>query len=318
MTEAVPITGGTLEQIWRHPVKSMAGESISHTRIGKLGVKHDRQWCLYDAQTNTITTAKSVPEVLGFAAKLDPEAPGDLLITLPNGNTVSSRAPDIHTQLSEALGRDVRLSHAPSRWNLQYYKRRKQLTPRRMRMLLGVKPNEPLPDLSRAPLSALLTVALFESPPGTHFDAQPIHIVTRHALERFEASTPPTGADVRRFRPNLVLDGIETDLAGPEWFGRTISIGSVKLRIVGETLRCSMPAQAQPGLAKEMQVTTVLRDAHKMHFGVYASVERVGDVRVGDAVSIEPYDPGFARRQLDRAGNGVKHAVLRHMLRSER
>ena len=31
-------------QIWRYPVKSMAGERLEHARIGPLGIEGDRIW----------------------------------------------------------------------------------------------------------------------------------------------------------------------------------------------------------------------------------------------------------------------------------
>ncbi|MEM7728840.1 MAG: MOSC N-terminal beta barrel domain-containing protein [Pseudomonadota bacterium] len=308
-----------LSEIWRYPVKSMAGEMLSEAKIGPQGVAFDRQWCLYDTQTNTIGTAKRIPGILNFGAKLAAELPARVAITFSDGETLQDDDPDLNVRISEALDRDVQLRRAPSKWNFGYYKRRKALTPMRMRMLLGINPKEPLPDLSRAPLGTLLTVGLFESPPGTHFDAQPLHIVTRAALERFEDATSKAGADVRRFRPNLVIDGMADDMSGPEWVGRELRIGGTTLKIVGDTLRCSMPAAQQVGLDKDAAVNAALRRPdYKMHFGVYATVVKRGRVASGDAVRIEDYNPGPVQRRIDRLSDRVKKKVIAQMLKTER
>ena len=42
-------------QIWRYPVKSMAGERLEHARIGPLGIEGDRVVPVEDAQGHVIT-----------------------------------------------------------------------------------------------------------------------------------------------------------------------------------------------------------------------------------------------------------------------
>ena len=44
-----------VEQIWRYPVKSMAGERLEHARIGALGIEGDRVVHVEDAQGRGIT-----------------------------------------------------------------------------------------------------------------------------------------------------------------------------------------------------------------------------------------------------------------------
>ncbi len=37
---------GTVQQIWRHPVKSMAVEKLNEDTVGPLGIPGDRGWAL--------------------------------------------------------------------------------------------------------------------------------------------------------------------------------------------------------------------------------------------------------------------------------
>ena len=57
-------------QIWRYPVKSMAGERLEHARIGPLGIEGDRVVHVEDAQGHVIT-ARSHYRLLGHRATLN-------------------------------------------------------------------------------------------------------------------------------------------------------------------------------------------------------------------------------------------------------
>ena len=57
-------------QIWRYPIKSMAGERLNHTRIGSLGIEGDRVVHVEDARGHVIT-ARSHHRLLGHHATLN-------------------------------------------------------------------------------------------------------------------------------------------------------------------------------------------------------------------------------------------------------
>ena len=57
-------------QIWRYPVKSMAGERLEHARIGPLGIEGDRVVHVEDAQGHVIT-ARTHHRLLGHHATLN-------------------------------------------------------------------------------------------------------------------------------------------------------------------------------------------------------------------------------------------------------
>lgn len=61
-----------LEQVWRYPVKSMAGERISQATLRSLGVPGDREYVVVDA-AGRIRDARSHPRLLLWRPGLDPQ-----------------------------------------------------------------------------------------------------------------------------------------------------------------------------------------------------------------------------------------------------
>ena len=59
-----------VEQIWRYPIKSMAGERLNHARIASLGIEGDRVVHVEDARGHVIT-ARTHPRLLGHQATLN-------------------------------------------------------------------------------------------------------------------------------------------------------------------------------------------------------------------------------------------------------
>ena len=64
-------------EIWRYPVKSMAGERLGRARIGALGIEGDRVVHVEDG-LGRVVTARTHPRLLGHRATLD--ASGEPLV----------------------------------------------------------------------------------------------------------------------------------------------------------------------------------------------------------------------------------------------
>jgi uncharacterized protein YcbX len=60
-------------EIWRYPVKTMAGEKLQRVRVGPLGLEGDRVVHVQDARGQTITS-RSHPRFLGHKGTLGPDA----------------------------------------------------------------------------------------------------------------------------------------------------------------------------------------------------------------------------------------------------
>jgi hypothetical protein len=133
-----------------------------------------------------------------------------------------------------------------------------------------------------------LEVLEFTSPPGTYFDAFPVNILTTASLAAMSAFNPGAIWNVRRFRPNFLfktVDGIE-GLVESTWTGKTLRVGTVELTCEIPCARCGMTTHAQHDLPKDPSVLrSIVKDADQ-NLGMYASVSKAGEVRIGDRVEL--------------------------------
>ncbi len=89
-------------EIWRYPVKSLAGEQVTSTQLQMDGITGDRRVLVYNARTRNILTSRNHPKLLGLKATLD--SYGTPLINGLNWDVPES----IHA-IMEAAGPDARL-----------------------------------------------------------------------------------------------------------------------------------------------------------------------------------------------------------------
>jgi uncharacterized protein YcbX len=304
---------GTIKQIWRYPVKSMAGEQLEACSVGLNGIPGDRGWAIRDETARETTNGKHFPLLMQCSARYR-EAPANGVIPhvelrLPGGLQLGSDAPNINARLTELLGKPVSLWPLQPASNTEHYRRRSKTARlygrlarfRAFRAALPVltsfgpanaelresfsrEPDEPIPDLSTLPPELFE----FTSPRGTYFDAFPIHVLTTASLEMMKRLNPAATWDVRRFRPNFL---IETDPAikdpiEVEWGGQKVRLGAVELKCEIPTVRCGMTIQAQAEFPKDPSILrTIVKDADQ-NLGIYASVVTAGEVRVGDVVEV--------------------------------
>jgi len=304
---------GIVKEIYRYAVKSMAGEMLDDCTVGTSGIPGDRGWAIRDETTGEITNGKHFPLLMRTAARYrEPPAAGFIPhvdMIFPDGTTIGSDATEVNERLTELLGKPVSLWPQQPAENLEHY-RRKTKTARvfgrfarfrafraalptltsfgpaheQLREAFSRESGEPVPDLSALPVHILE----FTSPPGTYFDAFPIHVLTTASLEVMARLNPGATWDVRRFRPNFLIE-TEPHIRGlveAEWEERKLRIGNAELKCEIPTPRCGMTIQAQAGLEKEPGILrTIVRDADQ-NLGIYASVVSPGEVRVGDVVEL--------------------------------
>lgn len=285
---------GSVREIWRYPVKSMAGERLQAGWFGPAGLPGDRAWAVRDEAAGEVRGAKKLPALMTCAARYpeDPaEGPAPVAeITLPDGRVLRSDAPSVSAELSGLLGRSVTLWPLRPSSDLDHYRRAAPDDPDMMAELRGIfgrLEDEPIPDLSVFPPE----VMEFTSPPGTYFDAFPVHFLTTATLAALEARTAGSRFDVRRFRPNLVIDSAAAQaLAEPAWTGRALRIGGAVLSVAAPCPRCVMTTLPQRDLPKDPAVLrTIVREAAQ-NVGGYALASTPGEIRVGDPVEL--VDPG--------------------------
>ncbi len=282
---------GQVRELWRHPVKSMAGERIETTTLGVNGIPGDRAWAVRDEERGGIRGAKKIPALMRLRARYREEPTPARVpapeIMLPGGQSLRASDADAAQRVSDALGQKVTLWPLVPADQIEHYRRGAPThadMELELRAIFGRTPDEPLPDLSLLPPELFH----FESPPGTYFDALPLLVLTDATLRKLQRLAPKSRVDVRRFRPNLVVatpDGVE-DFLEIGWVGKRVRIGEAEIGVALACPRCVMITHGfddlpqDPGLMR-----TVVRDANQ-NVGVYARVERPGRIAVGDAVEV--------------------------------
>ena len=273
----------SVTNIYRYPVKSMMGEALSEADLGEAGIAGDRGWAVRDEKRGGIRGGKKIPQLMTLSAQSGAAAP---LITAPDGDSASSSSEGINEWLSGKLNHPVTLWPLLPADQLDHYRRGAPDTEdfeQELRAVFGRLPDEPLPDL--AGFEELLE---FESPPGTYFDAFPISIMSQQSLNTMNELEGESQFDVRRFRPNLLVDIPDTDHPFPEqaWIGKTLSIGSVTLKIDMTCPRCAMTTHGFDDLPQDAQIMRKLVANSEGNLGIYASVVQAGSVTAGDSVSV--------------------------------
>ncbi len=65
---------GTVKEIWRYPVKSMAGERLQRANVGALGIYGDRGWAIRDEKAGEIRNARKLPALSALHGGLSARA----------------------------------------------------------------------------------------------------------------------------------------------------------------------------------------------------------------------------------------------------
>lgn len=314
-----------VSQLWRFPVKSMGGHRVDQARVDRRGMHADRLWAVRDLENDITASARRIPALLGcsarYAAEPGPDAgPGavpEVLITFPDGSECSSSDPGVHALLTEVAGRDVRLTALPppddtTAHRLSVAQTRATYAPSVVRSDFGLLDSEALPDTSVFTAKQILTLARFATPPGSFVDISPLHLMSATSLTSLSAGDEPY--DVRRFRPNVLVELTQPDAEFPEagWVGADVQIGTATVKVTVPTIRCVVPTRPQPGLALERGLTRRLAEHTDRFLGVYADVSTAGVVRVGDVVLVRhPSPPNPVRRAASAAGKSATRQLQR-------
>ena len=115
--------------------------------------------------------------------------------------------------------------------------------------------------------------------------------VTLHSRESLAALAAASGdetLDERRFRTNIVIEGVHP-WAEQDWVGRTIRVGGVELDVVKPKVRC-LATHANPATGeRDLPVMQILVRSFGQQEPTFAvgmlTRGRGGDIRIGDAVT---------------------------------
>ncbi|WP_289283966.1 MULTISPECIES: MOSC N-terminal beta barrel domain-containing protein [unclassified Methylophaga] len=283
---------GTIKQIWRYPVKGMAGEQLEQCYLGENGLTGDRIWALQDTQRQEIQSCKFRPELLRCNAKCrrgDATGPDDQVdITFPDGAVIGSDEPQVNQLLTLLTGFDSTLQPLKPIEEQDFYKRYKQddhTWLEELKATFDREPGEALPDLDNLPEQAQEYVSL----PGTFFLVTPFHMLTTATLDYMKQLKPDSDWAVERFRPNIVIEtvpGME-GLIEQAWLDKTIQIGQTTVQCCGTTPRCGAITRQQRHIPSDKKMLRTIVKQADQNLGVYGAIAEAGVIRVGDEVFIQ-------------------------------
>lgn len=277
---------GTIKEIWCYPVKGMAGEQLEQCAIGPLGFDGDRTWALRDVGRKEIQSCKFRPELLMCTASSRHEQSDHHIdVTFPDGTSLGSDDAAIHQRLSAMVGHDSTLESLHPIAELDFYRRHKLDDHTWLEELKGTftrEPGEPYSDFGQLPQQAQDFVTV----PGTFFPVTPFHIITTATLKFLKHLHPETDWDVRRFRPNIVIDSIDEGLVEQGWIGKQITIADSLIECTATAPRCGAVTRQQNDLRfDESMLRTIVKKADQ-NLGIYGSIRQQGTLSVGDTVYV--------------------------------
>lgn len=257
-------TVGAVSGLWSYPVKSFQGHPADVLEVGPTGVADDRRWSLVTPDGAKALSAKRYKRLLEASVDVVDGAP---VVRLPDGRSFGP-GPDGDAALSDWLGVSCRLAEAGPDTRVTY-------------------------EMTFDPPDDTAEMVEIPAPPGSFVDLADVHLLSTNTLAGGRTHAPDLDWDVRRFRPNVVVDLPGADpFAEDAWAGTVIALGDVRIRVDQPTVRCAMPLRAQPAsddagpLDAQPGLYEAMDRLHANHLGVYATVVEPGTIRVGDPVEV--------------------------------
>ena len=261
------VSVGRVAELWRFPVKSFQGESMTEVTVSPTGVVGDRRYALRDVASGKILSAKRYGVLFeAFAVTTD----DGVVMTLPDGTTHRPDDADIDEVLSDWMGFAVTLATSdPDHANGVY---------------------EFAFDIDDSPDAEWFDIDI---PPGGFVDLFGAHLLTSASLATMRGHYPEGDWDVRRFRPTALIDTGDADgYVEDAWLNRIVTLGTASVAPEVPTIRCVMPTRVQPALGdrpplpRDKTTSRTITDQHGSNLGVYCAIEAAGRIAVGDEVTV--------------------------------
>lgn len=259
----------SVSELWLYPIKSLAGIRVDALQFDDSGPVGDRRWMLVDEGGRFVSQRSHSVMALFRLSLID----GQVQIVSPSGRTLLLPNPDaavaypertVTVWNDELTGYEV--DTAASDWFSTEMKAPLHL------VWIGSTSNRHIPD----------THALDTERVG-FADGYPLLVCNQASLDRLNTASDVV-LEQRRFRPNVVIDGLPADreLALGHWH---LSQGSLALLKVCE--RCNIPAIDPDTAAYQREAAALIKtacrfDGHTV-FGVNAVARGLSRLNLGDS-----------------------------------
>ncbi|MBU3646859.1 MAG: MOSC domain-containing protein [Limnohabitans sp.] len=233
--------------LWVYPIKSCAGISLQQAVLTPTGLAHDRAWMVVDAEGDMVTQ-RELPRMVKIQPALTHDtlvlhAPGQVDLELP---LTAARTTLTQVRVWDDVVPAFDMGPAASTWLTDFLGDR--LGPLRLVRF----------DDQHARLSSDKWTQGVQAL-NQFSDGFPLLAVSKASLDELNSRLQAKGevaVDMRRFRPNLVLDGV---MAHDEDRIGTMTVDGVQLQPVKPCPRCPIPnidpdlAQPHPAVSDTLQ-----------------------------------------------------------------
>ena len=255
---------GTVESLWRYPVKSMRGEELEEMFAGYAGVYGDRVFAFTSSLSPKgfpFFTGRDQRQMIRYRARFrNPEKaarPINLAEAESSGaNPISANASELMIEVETPDGKTIAID------------------------------DPALIDNLRANIDGKHELKLLRSDKAIT-DCRPLSIFALQSAKKLGEETG-TNVDKRRFRANVYVD--LTNAAGfaeDQFVGKTLRIGSkVVVSVLERDPRCMMITLDPDTAEKTPAILKQVAQAHEGMAGVYGAVLMEGMIRKGDSVEL--------------------------------
>ena len=255
---------GTVESLWRYPVKSMRGEELEEMFAGYAGVYGDRVFAFTSSLSPKgfpFFTGRDQRQMIRYHARFrNPEKaarPINLAEAESSGaNPVSANASELMIEVETPDGKTIAID------------------------------DPALIDNLRANIDENHQLTLRRSDKAMT-DCRPLSIFALQSAKKLGEETG-VKVDKRRFRANVYLDLTSSDgFVENQFVGKTLRIGSkVVVSVLERDPRCMMITLDPDTAEKTPAILKQVAQAHEGMAGVYGAVLMEGMIRKGDSVEL--------------------------------
>jgi uncharacterized protein YcbX len=270
----------TLAGLRRYPVKSCRGEDLETAVVEPWGLAGDRRWMVVDESGEKVT-ARETHDLLRIVPQL---IPGGLRLTAPGAGR-SIEPLEVHepegADLDVQIWSDtVRASSAGAAADAWF----SAVTGRALRLVFLDDPRRRAVNPEKSRPGDVVSFA----------DAFPMLLASLSSLRQLNEwiqEGPAAGQeplDIRRFRPNLVVDGAEP-FAEDTW--SRIRVGDTVFRVAADCSRCVLTTVHPDTIVTGHEPIRTLSRHRKWDGKVWFAVDLIpedagGTLRVGDEVEV--------------------------------
>jgi len=255
---------GTVESLWRYPVKSMRGEELNEMFAGYAGVYGDRLFAFESSASPRgfpFFTGRDQRQMIRYRSRFrNPEKaarPINLAEAQSSGaNPISANATELMIDVETPDGKTFSID------------------------------DPVLIDNLRSGIDQKHKLALLRSDKAIT-DCRPLSIFAVQSAKKLGDETG-IKIDKRRFRANVYLDLTSSGgFAENEFVGRSLRIGSkVVVSVLERDPRCMMISLDPDTAEKTTAILKQVAQAHEGMAGVYGAVLAEGMIRKGDPVEL--------------------------------